>query len=301
MLTKQRNAGAESAVRTDLWGNAALALFKGIVAVLSGSKSLLADAIRTAAVSAETYAGRYGARHNRKQPKEGRSRIGKTVSVLLPVLFLIAGLEIGIAAVRDMTEAAEASLKVPHWSSLAAIVAAILVQQFLLPPKERGLGLFVSLAALIGTGGALVGKQLELPALYYLDPACAIVIAVVVLLDGYRMFAAFMRKEQRFAADQYEDADDLMQLIQRVEGVITVESLRAREQGHYVAADVVISVNPRISVLEGHHIAKRVKQLLMMRFSHVTEVQIHVEPYDPGYPYKSNHDPNQEHAPTLLQ
>lgn len=98
-----------------------------------------------------------------------------------------------------------------------------------------------------------------------------------------------------------EAADELMQVVQRVEGVVTVESLRAREHGHYVVADIVISVNPRITVLEGQEIAKKVKTLLMHRFLHLSDVSVYVEPYDPGYPYKSNHDPNQEHMPTLLQ
>ncbi|WP_262678905.1 cation transporter dimerization domain-containing protein [Paenibacillus sp. J5C2022] len=101
--------------------------------------------------------------------------------------------------------------------------------------------------------------------------------------------------------EQEESADEIMAVVQRVEGVVTVQSLRAREHGHYVVAEIIISVNPRITVQEGQDIAKRVKLLLMHRFLHLSEVVIYVEPYDPGYPYKSNHDPNQEQMPTLLQ
>ena len=108
------------------------------------------------------------------------------------------------------------------------------------------------------------------------------------------------RKNQK-ETSRVEDSDELMQVVQRVEGVVTVQSLKAREHGHYVVADIVISVNPRITVLEGQEIAKRVKTLLMHRFLHLSEVSVFVEPYDPGYPYKSNHDPNQEQMPTLLQ
>ncbi|REK75958.1 cation transporter dimerization domain-containing protein [Paenibacillus paeoniae] len=108
------------------------------------------------------------------------------------------------------------------------------------------------------------------------------------------------RRNQR-DSDRNENADELMQVVQRVEGVVTVQSIRAREHGHYVVAEIVISVNPRITVLEGQEIAKRVRMLLMHRFHHLTDVSIYVEPYDPGYPYKSNHDPNQEQMPTLLQ
>ncbi|WP_036581789.1 cation transporter dimerization domain-containing protein, partial [Paenibacillus darwinianus] len=97
------------------------------------------------------------------------------------------------------------------------------------------------------------------------------------------------------------DEAELRETVQGVEGVIAVPTIRAREQGHYVAVAAAISVNPRITVLEGQEIAKRVKDQVFKRFTHVTDVQVQVDPYDPGYPYKSNHDPNQEHMPTLLQ
>lgn len=109
------------------------------------------------------------------------------------------------------------------------------------------------------------------------------------------------RHRGRKNVEQEESADEIMAVVQRVEGVVTVQSLRAREHGHYVVAEIIISVNPRITVQEGQDIAKRVKLLLMHRFLHLSEVVIYVEPYDPGYPYKSNHDPNQEQMPTLLQ
>jgi divalent metal cation (Fe/Co/Zn/Cd) transporter len=79
-----------------------------------------------------------------------------------------------------------------------------------------------------------------------------------------------------------------------------VDELRAREHGHYVLVDVKISVNPKISVYEGHDIARLVKQQLMMRFTHVSDVFIHVNPYDPGYPYKNNVDPDQDENASLL-
>lgn len=303
MSTKQRYAKAESASWTDFWGNAALALFKGIVGGLSGSKALLADAFRSAADSAAAFAALSRNRYSRSQLTQSdgavpsHSKRETVTSILLSVVLLIIGLEIGIAAIRDITEGVN---EPPHWSSIAAIVAGIIVKELFLPQKERNTGLYSSLAALVGGGGALVGHAVEWPVLYYLDPAAAVVIAVIVMLHGYRMITTVVHSAE-INTDHNENADELMQLVQRVDGVITVESLQAKEQGHYVVAEVIISVNPRITVLEGQDIAKRVKQLLLLRFSHVTEVTIYVEPYDPGYPYKSNHDPNQEHAPTLLQ
>jgi cation diffusion facilitator family transporter len=295
MSTEQRFAEAKPADKAGLWGTAALALFKGIVGGLAGSKSLLADAFRTAAECAAAFA--LSSTKHSGHKKTNTLRTEALTNVFLAVFFLITSLEIGISAIRSISLGVD---QPPHWSALVAVLGCLIVRELFFSNKERGASLYCSLAALVGSGGALLGKAVSLPALYYLDPAAAIVIAVIVMLNGYRTITGFVRRDTSEDA-RSEDAEVLMQLVQRVEGVVTVESLQAKEQGHYVVADIVISVNPRITVLEGHDIAKRVKQLLLTRFGHVTDVTIHVEPYDPGYPYKSNHDPNQEHMPTLLQ
>ncbi|CAM4199822.1 cation diffusion facilitator family transporter [Paenibacillus endophyticus] len=305
MSTTQRYAKAESASWAGLWGNMLLALFKGVIGWLSGSKALLADAFRSAAEVAAGIAAISGLRTSRQQKLVQSNSTAETenvrgeaaTTILLSVVLLIIGLEIGISAIRDIADGVPSA---PHWSATAAIVISLIVQQLFSPEKDRMMGLYCSSAALLGASGAIIGKLLSVPALYYFDPAAAIVIAVIVVMNGYRMATVFIRKDSE-STSLDENPDELMQLVQRVEGVITVQSMRAKEHGHYVIADMVISVNPRISVLEGQEIAKRVKQLVMKRFIHVTDVSIYVEPYDPGYPYKSNHDPNQEQMPTLLQ
>lgn len=305
MSTAQRYVKAESANWAGLWGNMLLALFKGVVGWLSGSKALLADAFRSAAEVAAAITALSGLQSSRRRKTaksnaaaETEDRRGETAAtILLSVVLLIIGLEIGISAIRDISDGV---MDAPHWSSLVAIAAGLIIKELFFSSKERISGLSCSLAAFIGAGGAIIGNVLTIPLLYYFDPAAALVIAVIVMNNGYRIATNLIRKDRKEAADE-EDPNELMQLVQRVEGVITVQSLRAKEHGHYVVAEIVISVNPRISVLEGHEIAKRVKQLVMKRFIHVTDVSIYVEPYDPGYPYKSNHDPNQEQMPTLLQ
>lgn len=305
MSTAQRYAKAESASWADLWGNILLALFKGVVGWLSGSKALLADAFRSAAETAASIAAlsglRVSRRHKTSKPNQivetENKRRETTATILVSVVLLFIGLEIGISAVRDI---ANGITDAPHWGSLVGIVVGLIVKEIFFPSKERSLGLYCSITALIGAGGAIAGSLLTMPVLYYFDPAAALIIAGIIMYNGYFTAMKASRKDSKDSS-QEEDPDELMQLIQRVEGVVTVQSLRAKEHGHYVVADIVISVNPRISVLEGQEIAKRVKLLVIKRFIHVTDVSIYVEPYDPGYPYKSNHDPNQEQMPTLLQ
>ncbi len=305
MSTAQRYADAESASRTGFWGNMLLALLKGAAGSMTGSKALLADAFRTgaeAARDAAAWAGLRASRSNRSVVPGGTARKERdkgelATPILMSVILLIVGLEIAISAIRDIADGVESA---PHWSALVAIAAGLAAQRLLLPPKDRQMGLYCSVASLVGAAVAIAGGWLELPALYYFDPAAALVIACIVTASGYRIATSMALKSDRNSAEE-ESSEELMQLVQRIEGVVTVQAIRAKEHGHYVIAEMTICVNPRITVAEGQEIGKRVKQLVMKRFAHVTDVIVAVEPYDAGYPYKSNHDPNQEHMPTLLQ
>ncbi|MCM3632414.1 cation transporter dimerization domain-containing protein [Paenibacillus camelliae] len=98
-----------------------------------------------------------------------------------------------------------------------------------------------------------------------------------------------------------ENSEDIKNVVLRMMGVIAVESCEAREQGHYVIATLTINVNPKITVQEGYEIAQRVRWLLMHRFTHLSDAVIHVKPFTPEYPYKSNESSSSEEISTILQ
>ncbi|MFD1955404.1 cation diffusion facilitator family transporter [Paenibacillus thailandensis] len=304
MFTK-RDERAENLNWNALWSNGSLALLKGAAGWLFGSKALLADAFHSAAEAslavAKIAGGRAGqyadGKHEHRRGASYKRLEEAVVNVVLSVVLLTIGLDIGISALRDLSAGVD---EAPSWYALAAVIAGVLIKELLFRERSGRSAYYSSIAAAVGIGGAMIGEYASLPLLYYFDPAAAIVIAVTIIHSGYKPIAELVRKDTNGAV-LTKDKENITQFIQRIEGVITVESVEAREQGHYVAADIVISVNPRISVLEGQEIGKRVKLLVMKRFAHITAVSVYVEPYDPGYPYKSNHDPNQEHMPTLIQ
>ncbi len=65
----------------------------------------------------------------------------------------------------------------------------------------------------------------------------------------------------------------------KVSGVERLDMLNARTHGSYVIIDVKISVDPNITVDEGHSIAARVKEKLMEDHHEVQDVYVHVNPY----------------------
>jgi len=266
---------------------------------MTGSAALLADGFRSGSEAVRWYAARAAARGSggrRQGQLQGLASGMLAPNLLAGMLMLVVGIELCLANVRDL---AAGTADVPNGYAAAIILGLWLVRALLLPDR-RSADTICSAIALAGTGAAIVSDRVGGPLLAHADECAAIGIGVFLTMEGYRQIAGSLAGGS-YAGLRSGVAAELSEAVQRVDGVIAIEALHAREQGHYVAVELTISVNPRITIAEGQEIARRVKDRLMDAFTHVTEVQVRVDPYDPGYPYKSNHDPNQDHMPTLLQ
>ncbi|MDF2668718.1 MAG: cation diffusion facilitator family transporter [Paenibacillus sp.] len=316
-MSEQRYEQARFAAWLGIFGNIFLVALKGVVGWLSGSKALMADAANSASDVAGSVAVLIGLKAANKPPDEdhpyGHGKAESVTAIIVSVLLLLVGLEIGISSIKTIFKGVEAS---PEMFALVAVAVAIVVKECLFQYNIR-LGRKISSQALIasawdhrtdvlssiavflGVGGAVLGDYLGHTWLYYADPAAGLFVAVLVLRVGYKL----VKESIHNAIDHVlhkEDTEDMLETAQRIKGVIVVNELRAREHGHYVIVDIKICVNPRITVMEGHEIGKVVKQQLLRRFSHVSDVMIHVNPYDPGYPYKNNVDSDPAEHPNLL-
>lgn len=313
MITEQRSVSAGRGALVSLWGLLGLFIVKGTVGWLTGSKALLADACHSAADSAgavTTYLGLRKAKVDPNASGSSRQQPESAVAIIMSSVLLVAGIEIGITSVRAVARGVD---EAPGWGAVVVIAASIGLREGLIRYKrsrdsrsgiradrngDNRSDIFASLTALVGTTGAVVGDLYDMPFLYVLDPAAGLVISVFVVRMGYRMIAGVLRASDRYMLDE-ADAQTLLEAVQRVDGVVTVDEVKAREHGHYLILDVVIRVNPRISVVEGQDVAIRVRRQLTKRFLHVMDANIKVQPYDPGFPYKSNH--HEEDLSTLLQ
>jgi cation diffusion facilitator family transporter len=296
---EQRAVSPERGALVTVCGLFGLSLFKGAAGWMTGSKALLADACQSAADCAGSFTSYLGWRNVRQTPANPRQTVSVAV-IVLSALLLVAGLEIGISSIRAVAAGPESA---PGWGAVAAILAGMAVREGLVRYKRRReahLGLrvdrpgenrsdiFASLTALVGTSAAMAGGMLDMPILYVLDPAAGLVISVFVLRMGCRLMAGVKRQSEPARLDEV-DVQMLLEAVERIDGVVAVDDIRTREHGHYIVVDAVIRVNPRISVAEGHEIALRVRRQLTKRFLHVADATVQVQPYDPGYPYKSNH------------
>lgn len=277
--------------------HAGLALLKGMSGALLGSAAVLSDAFRSAGDACGSYLSRRGSAE--KMSRRFKLSGGEhAAAYLFSILLMLIGLEIAMLAVQNMLSPLD---EFPEWPAAFAVPVCLALRLWLVRSQVSGTEWLSSLIAASGSGAAWAGGEQGVEWMLYLDPLASAIIGIIIVCKGYGLIMQNGKGRRAERAIDAELTGDVMELVQRVDGVVTVESVQQANDGGKLTASIVISVNPRITVLEGGDIARRVKLLVQKRFLQIVEVKVSVEPYNPGYPYKSNHDPNQDHIPTLLQ
>ncbi|KWX82997.1 cation transporter [Paenibacillus riograndensis] len=299
----------------------ALAAAKGTMGYLSGSKALMGDALYSGSDAAAKLAEilpfpwrREPEKKNRITTRNPQNNKGPIIAILFSVLILMGGLQIAFSEIRDLTRG---HLSAPGQTALITVLISIVVKEAVFQYQYRyfkklgdgshaayadnhRFSLYTSITVFIGISLAMAGGAFNLHPLLYMDPIAALLTGCLIIRKGYSLIATsvYGKKLQELPS---EEAAGFIETVQRVHGVIRVEYLQALEQGRYVNLQVKISVNPRITVMEAQDISECARKLLQHRFVHVGEVHMDVVPYDPGYPYKSNHELVDNEIPTLLQ
>lgn len=124
----------------------------------------------------------------------------------------------------------------------------------------------------LGTSVAIIAASLHLP---IIDRLAAIVITYFILKTAYDIFmqSAFSLSDgfDQKQLKEYEAA------ILQIPKISAVKSQRGRTYGSNVYLDIVLEMNPDLSVYESHAITEEVEKLLSKKFS-VFDIDIHVEP-----------------------
>lgn len=118
------------------------------------------------------------------------------------------------------------------------------------------------------------GWQLSARGYPWLDTACALGVAVLVLRLAYGLF----KRALPALVDEYAvEPETLIKIVEGVNGVRSIGRIRSRWVGSYPAIDMVISVDPKLPTTEAHRIADRIETLLEERFQ-ARDISIHIEP-----------------------
>lgn len=126
----------------------------------------------------------------------------------------------------------------------------------------------------VGAAVGIVGAQFGLP---WIDSAAAIGVGLLIIKTAWDIF-----RDSTYRLTDGFDEDKLLDLrstIARTPGVEGIKDLKARVHGNHVLVDVVVEVNARMTVMEGHEISDSIEER-MTKLHNIMHVQVHVEPKD---------------------
>jgi cation diffusion facilitator family transporter len=128
-----------------------------------------------------------------------------------------------------------------------------------------------SLVVAIGIGGNLMGVAL-------LDPIAALVVGLMVTRMGWSFMWTSTQDLTDRAATQ-EQISGIAADILATPGVLGLHQLKTRKTGDMILADVHLEIDARLTVAQGHAIARQAKLTVMQRHS-VLYLMTHVDPVD---------------------
>jgi divalent metal cation (Fe/Co/Zn/Cd) transporter len=125
----------------------------------------------------------------------------------------------------------------------------------------------------------------------WLDAVSAILVGLMIAQIGWSLGWGGVSELLDRGLDD-KQLETIKNTIKSVDGVRTLHMLRTRRMSESAFVDVHITVNPRLSVSEGHHIAETVAATLIDQIEEVADVTVHIDAeeddkYVPGLPLRS--------------
>jgi cation diffusion facilitator family transporter len=266
--------------------NIAVAVGKLLYAGIAGSVAMAADGVHSLLDSASNVVGLVGLYIAHKPPDAGHPyghrKFEILASLAIGVMILFAGVEIGRKAVAGF-----AGERAPDIGPAGfAIAGGTLLINLFVTLYESRMGRRLrspilladarhTLSDVLATTLVLlsfVAVRLGYPEA---DPVAAILVLGVIVLAAYRIF--------RSGVDVLVDGarlevEEIGRIAGAVPGVRGCRRIRSRGLEREVAVDLVILVDPALTVAAAHDIADRVEEALRRAWPEVSDIVVHVEP-----------------------
>lgn len=284
IVTTQRGIWA---IKWSFLGLLATAIFQVVIVFVSGSVALLADTIHNFG-DASTAIPLWFAFTLAKWPPNkrftyGYGRVEDLAGVAIVLIITVSAIVAGYQSINRLFH----PQAVGHlWIVIVASVVGFLGNEAVAVFRIR-IGKEISSAALIADGyHARVDGLTSLAVLFgavgvwlgypIADPIIGLLITAaisrIVWQSGKMVFTRLLD-----GVDP-EVVEEIKHSIKHTTGVQNVSEVRIRWLGHRLHAEVNIAVNPKLSVEEGHEIAKEVRHQILHHLHYLSNVTIHIDP-----------------------
>ena len=272
--------------------NTVLALAKVGLALLSGSLSLMADAVHTFADSLTSLVVIVGFRMAGKPADDehpfGHARIESIATLIIGVLLAVAAVELGHAAVDRLL--APAPVQAPTWMIVAVIAMALAKE--LMARFSFELGVLIGSDALeadawhhrsdvfatLLVAAAFIASRFDIN---WFDGAAGIGVALIVAAAAYRIIA---QAAQPLIGERLntEEIAEISRIASSVDGVRGVHDIVVQRYGTFQVISLHAVVSRELNVVEAHDISQAVETALQQKlFAHAT---VHIDPAGEDHP-----------------
>ena len=275
------------ALKISFAGLMVTAIFQVVIVIISDSVALLADTIHnfSDALTAIPLGLAFwlSRRARNKRYTYGYGRAEDIAGVIIVFMIAYSAFEaIRHAILRFITPEPITNL---GWVAAAAVIGFIgneLVAIFRIKVgKEIGSAAliadgyhartdgFTSLAVLAGAIGVWLGYPI-------LDPLIGLGIGIAIL--GIVWHTAKDMWHRMMDAVDPEIYEEFKHVASHVDGVMDIHSAAIRWVGHRLWGEMHVTVDCKLTVLEGHHITEEVRHALFHEFPALVEVIVHADP-----------------------
>ncbi len=268
--------------------NAILFVLKFIASFVSGSHAMLAESIHTFADVGLTIVVLIGMKLSLKtDDKEhpyGHERIESEFAKLLAIVLFLTAIGIGY---NGLTILLSGTYSIPGISAVIVVIISILAKEFMyrytVKTAEN-----INSAALkadawhqrtdaLSSIGTLIGIASARMGITFLDPVAALIVSLMIIKVAIGIYiSAFNQMIDKTAGDDV--IISINELTSLIDGVLRIDDIKTRLHGSKIYTDIEISVDPDITVMEGHSIAENV-HISVETIPKIKHCMVHVNPY----------------------
>ncbi|WP_333888363.1 cation diffusion facilitator family transporter [Clostridium sp.] len=270
--------------------NTTLIIFKIIAGVLSGSVSIISEAIHSGMDLVASLVAFLSVRHSakpadRKHPY-GHGKIENISGIVEGLLIFVAAAMIIIEAFKKIFEPVvieQATIAIVVMIVSALINFAVSTKLYKVSQEEDSMALeadalhlktdvYTSLG--VGTGILLI----KLTGFLILDSIVAILVALLIIKEAWQLSKnAFDYLIDARLSDE-EEVEIEKVIREHSHQFIDYHKLKTRKSGNIKHIDFHITVDPQLTVKETHDIIGNLKKEMNKKFKN-TRVNIHIDPY----------------------
>lgn len=269
--------------------NLILAALKIVAGALASSVAVLSDGLNSLADVATTLvvliSNRFTSAEKDAEHQYGHEKIESLLTMFMALFLCVGAVVTAWESVARLIAREQSSFS---WFALGAVLLSAGVKYYLHRATARAARQLDSDAlALVAedykfdvllSASVFAGVLLAMLGLWFFEPAAALVAAAVLLKTAAEFFIKAYNQLVDRAADE-STVNMLREMICACDGVEQIDLLMTRRFGNALYVDLEISVDPGLSVYEGHEIAQTVHDRLEAITDHrIKHCMVHVNP-----------------------